>query len=252
MIINIIFANKWERPVYFAMTIPAENKLNLDRHLRLQGLASKLVPYSGSHLNIDKLKENLFEKFQYRRLNDPSVYQDRQCIDLYQNVRFSFYQAADFYSRKGFPEEAVEVLDFMMEKVPDSVVPFQNHLLLARVGQIYAESGKPDKLREILDTLIERPGIHKNSKLELAKLYSINLNDNDKAIGICKDIIEENPADVGAFSVLISLYEQTKNWAEGVEWIDKWLTVNPNDQGAKSIKERYISMLAQTDSTKNK
>ncbi|MCP4725765.1 MAG: tetratricopeptide repeat protein, partial [bacterium] len=252
MIVNIIFANNWRRPVYFAMTIPAENKLNLDRNLRLEGLASKLVPYPGTHLNADKLKENLLEKFQYRRLDDPSVFQDRQCVDLFQNLRFSLYQAADFYSRHRIKEDVLEILDFMMEKAPDSVVPFQNHMLLARIGQIYAENGRPEELSNILDTLVDRPGVNKTMKIECAKLFSLNLQDHDRAIEICKNVIEENPGDVNAFSVLITLLGQVKNWEEGVEWVDKWLALNPNDQNAKNIRANYSSMLAQTDSTKNK
>jgi tetratricopeptide (TPR) repeat protein len=252
MIVNILFANNWQRPVYFAMTIPAGNKLNLDSNLTIRGLASKLVPYPAAHMNVDQLKENLLTKFQYRRLNDPSVYQDRQCVDLYQNVRFSLYQAADFYSRKKLSEDALELLDFMMEKMPDSVVPFQNHLLLARIGQIYAENEKPEELKLILESLVDRPGVHRTTKVELAKLYSINLNDNETAIEVCKKVIEDHPADVNAFSILITLYEQNRNWSEGLEWLDKWLAVNPNDQGAKGIRARFVQRLAQTDTTKNK
>jgi hypothetical protein len=45
MIMDLLAANDWNRPVYFAVTTGADAYLNLDKYLQLEGLAYRLVPF---------------------------------------------------------------------------------------------------------------------------------------------------------------------------------------------------------------
>jgi hypothetical protein len=43
---DIIFANQWKRPVYFAVTCSPDSKIGLDEYLWFHGLAWRMEPES--------------------------------------------------------------------------------------------------------------------------------------------------------------------------------------------------------------
>ncbi len=42
---DIIKANKWERPFYFSVTVTEENFVGLGDYLVMEGMGQRLVPY---------------------------------------------------------------------------------------------------------------------------------------------------------------------------------------------------------------
>lgn len=52
MVKEIIEANKWERPVYFAVTCSEDSKIGLSDYLKMEGMALKLVPEKEQVVNL--------------------------------------------------------------------------------------------------------------------------------------------------------------------------------------------------------
>ncbi|HTR98604.1 MAG TPA: DUF2723 domain-containing protein, partial [Bacteroidota bacterium] len=52
MVKNIIETNRWQRPVYFAITCPPDSRIGIDDYLRFCGLAWKLVPYKATRVSM--------------------------------------------------------------------------------------------------------------------------------------------------------------------------------------------------------
>src|SRR5690606_40385233 len=48
-IMDILVNNNWERPIYFATTVPSENFMGLDKYLVSEGFALRLMPRSEEH-----------------------------------------------------------------------------------------------------------------------------------------------------------------------------------------------------------
>ena len=44
MIKQIVMDNNWERPIYFAVSVPNDSKIGLDKYLQTEGMAQRLVP----------------------------------------------------------------------------------------------------------------------------------------------------------------------------------------------------------------
>jgi hypothetical protein len=66
MILQIIFAAQWKYPIYFAVTVPQSNRLNLEDHLEMEGLVYRLRPYKAnenSAINEDRMWTNLMSGF---------------------------------------------------------------------------------------------------------------------------------------------------------------------------------------------
>ncbi|MEE4311440.1 MAG: DUF2723 domain-containing protein [candidate division KSB1 bacterium] len=122
MILNIIFSNKFEKPVYFAVTVFPENMLNLTDYLRLDGLCYKLVTYPGGLISADILKENLTEIYQYRNLDAPRVFYDAHTLGLLRNYKSAFERLIDYYEQEKMAEEMKETQAKMADVLPGVIV----------------------------------------------------------------------------------------------------------------------------------
>jgi len=248
-VLNIIYTNNWRRPVYFAMTVPNENKVGLTNYLRMDGLAFKLVTYSDKNLSSVRLKENLLEKFQYRGLNDPSVDYDIQTLDLLQNVRTAFIQLTFHYYQKKMKAETLEILDKLSEAIPEDVIPPPNEELSIQIGQIYKEFGRPEELKKRLDRLLTKENIPSDRMIRYAGLYGYQLGDYEKAESILTNIIDGDPNKVQAYSELILMFEREKKYKQSIEVLNKWLQVNPADSNAIRKIGELQNLVAEQDTT---
>ena len=74
---EILMNNFASRPIYFALTVDPESMIGLENHLRLDGLAYKVVPLKSadpmSYVDSALLYRNLLQCYRYRNLNNPEV-----------------------------------------------------------------------------------------------------------------------------------------------------------------------------------
>jgi hypothetical protein len=76
-VLAIIAGNKWKRPIYFTSTQELED-LGLEKYVRMEGLAYRLVPVEGTNVEMDVAYKNIMEKFVYGNANKPAVYFDEE------------------------------------------------------------------------------------------------------------------------------------------------------------------------------
>lgn len=76
-VLAIIAGNKWKRPIYFTSTQELED-LGLEKYVRMEGLAYRLVPVEGTNVEMDVAYKNIMEKFAYGNANKQSVYFDEE------------------------------------------------------------------------------------------------------------------------------------------------------------------------------
>jgi hypothetical protein len=169
MVRDIVMTAGWDRPVYFAITIPDNgSKIGLDPYLRLEGLVQRVTPIhdpSGRSIGADILNANLFEEpeefsrdhqygYKFRGLNDPSVYLEEQSRRLTINYRNSFLQLAYHYQQVLRDDErTIAVLDRMEEAIPRNNVEMFSGMKY-EIANFYRRSGREDKYSEITDELI--------------------------------------------------------------------------------------------------
>jgi len=66
IVLDIIRANKWERPIYFSTSVSPDNFIGLSEYLIVEGMAHKLLPYKvtstnmyGYPVDLEKMRQNL-------------------------------------------------------------------------------------------------------------------------------------------------------------------------------------------------
>ena len=264
MVLNIIAANRFNRPVYFAVTVSPQNMLGLDNrkrnpkfknYLRMDGLVFKVMPYGGPNndfLAPEKMKTHLFEKFQYRNLNNPDVYYNNNIIGLLQNYRSAFLRLANYYQKKGsdYNEQALSVLDKMESEIPEKIIPLRNYQLSINFGRMYAELGRPEELERRIDHSLQLRGLQPIDKLFMAEYLVQYVHNDAKAESLAVDVLNTNPGEQRAYFWLVSFYNRTRQYQKGVDVMEKYLAINPNDKNAKNQLQALKALAAIQDSTK--
>ena len=216
MILNIILANQWEKPIYFAVTVSDQNKINLNDYLRMDGLCFKMVPYKVDHVYAEKLEKNL-DKFKYRNLDNPDVYYNKSIIGLLQNYRAAYLRLAWEYRRQNDDEAIIRALDKMEERVPFKVIDPPDARLLVQVANMYQYAGA-----------------------------------DEKGLDLIEQAYQMNPSDNYIAGTYINLLEQQGQVEKALDAIRKWRETNPDDRAAEQkIKQLETKLMDDTNATKD-
>ena len=173
MILDMLANFDWKRPIYLTQVYIMQD-LGLMDYLQFDGYAYRFVPiltpvqnpYEIGRIDADYAAPLLKETFRYGNLNDPRVYVDYfiQYNLSASHARDSFARVAKELLRENRVDEAVELLDLGLERLPTSQIRFTDSNTYPFLEAYYAASAmgaegaakKGDALlREYAHTLIE-------------------------------------------------------------------------------------------------
>lgn len=133
IILDMIANANWQRPVYFASSGGGSDYLGLDKYLRLEGLAYRLVPvekkdtlsYIGfADCNI--LYSRLMEQLSWKAFKNKHILfdeQNRRNLRIV-DAREVFLRLAQSCLETGRKDSALHVLNFATQLFPDKVLPY--------------------------------------------------------------------------------------------------------------------------------
>jgi hypothetical protein len=125
MLIDIIRVNDWNRPIYFSTTVSEENRIGLESFLAPEGLVGRLCSYE-CKVSPEKIYTNLTEVYTYDGVKDKHIGDVEEVANLYQNYRHAFTHLVWQYEDAEEKKKAVEILIFMDEKLPVTLLPYSN------------------------------------------------------------------------------------------------------------------------------
>jgi hypothetical protein len=145
MILDMILANDWERPIYFNNTSLQNAGIDFREYVVQEGNAYRLLPIRRPDLqedvvNVDIMYDNMMNKFYFREMDNPNVYYSEDYRNFALNHRSTFNTLAEALLQKGDTERARMVLNRSLEVMPDEAIPYdysnvQTASLLFRVGE---------------------------------------------------------------------------------------------------------------------
>ncbi len=187
-------AQGWNRPCYFAMTVPSNYYLGLDPYLRLTGLVYQVTPMldpssNETGVSTDIMYDNVVNKFLWGGLDTAKpgkLYLDETVSRMVTTMRSALIDLANALinegqkateGQKAIPagmtkeayvadryKKALTILDLMMEKLPTSVSPFTVQMgeqvanIYYNVGQLSNDNECREKSRKLLESEIMRYG----------------------------------------------------------------------------------------------
>lgn len=153
VILDILANNNWERPIYFANTMPRNSYFGLEDYMQHEGFAYRLVPYKVvvdrnqfgyfGQVEPDIMYQNMMEEFAFGNMEDPSIFLDENNLRFVTNLRLNFSRLADVLVKRGDAERAEQVLDKCVEVTVNSNTP--KDITLIQVTESYFEIGIEEK-----------------------------------------------------------------------------------------------------------
>ncbi len=243
MILQILEANNWEKPIYFATTVSPGNRLGMEKYLQMQGLAFQVFPEEVKRTDIAKIEDNLLNLYRYRNLDNPKVYFNDTITKLIGNYRAAFFQVAvdKFYS--GQTDGMLAVLDSMNAYMPEDLLPIGNEDTYIQLGMLYSEGGRSEELKKRLDKLLSQPRISDKKKIKYATIYYQYLKDVQSALAILEPVYTTNQSNVELVSLMVKLYEESDDFEAATRLLDNWLIVHPTDKNAVMMRDQYQSRI---------
>ncbi len=127
MVLDLISANEWDRPIYFAVTAGPENYYNMQSYFQLEGLAYRLVPVKNPNgqprVNTEVMYNNIMKKFKWGNLDKEELYMDENNMRMALTMRMQMITLADALNKEGKKDKALNVLNKAMEALPERNVP---------------------------------------------------------------------------------------------------------------------------------
>lgn len=236
---EIIVANNWQRPIYFAVTCSDDSKIGLNDYLKMEGMAFRLVPEKKQarteFVNEPVLRKQLFSEsagfskkylpgFKFRGLNDSTIFFDENHTRLVQNYRNAYIRLAIYYMNTGQPnQKVVDVLNLMEKKLPRKILPI-DYRVLYDIGNLHFAVG------------------------DLTNYKSIAAEVEKEAL----KTIADNPRGVtnyyNPYRILLDIYENLKEYDKGIALLEKISNMYPGDTQVKSEMDRMKAAKANKDS----
>ena len=246
MVYNIINWTKWQRPLYFAVTVARENMCGLDDHLSMEGMVYRIVPETARpgemQVNIPVLDNNVFKRYQYRYLTDPKNYISPNTKHLVTNYFIGFAQLAERYAAVGDSVNALRAAQGAIDKTPSDL---GKRTLLYQVlanGKIYAQA------KQYIEKEMKSPEWTNSSLNDRLSVYAVlsRCGDHDKALALVRSEQKKSGADNTGTDVwqqyILSLYSMGDIQGT-LSAVDEVLRINPNDKTMQETKSALIQQI---------
>ncbi|MDQ3019203.1 MAG: DUF2723 domain-containing protein [Bacteroidota bacterium] len=234
LLMDIVKANKWERPFYFSVTVSEDNYIGLGEYLVMEGMAQRLVPYktnsaTAENVNVEIMRKSLFDNptepsktpkygFRFNGLNDKNIFYNEDQTRMSQTYRTVFLRLAYNYAADSSKYKlAEEVLDKMEEVIPRQVIPM-DYRIEYDVAILYNRLGNKQKFEEL------------SNDVELR----------------AEEELKSDPGNVQSYynpyRILLDVYEVKGEYQKALDLLNRLSVMNPGDvsikQKMESIKQK--------------
>ncbi len=245
---NIIATNKWQRPLYLAVTVP--DVMGLDKQLVMEGLVFRINPTPvKDRIDLAKTLENLNKIYKYEGLlaqdptnyvnefgvYDSTVFKDDNSTRLVQNYAAAFSRVALALFEEGRTEEALKEMD-----KAEAISPYFPGVALAK-GVLLEELGRTGDAIAHYQKMLQR--YHGDWQIAL-RLGQVLLNDKRAEESIAYfDMARRNaPTEYYPYQGLASAYYQLNRYEDALGVLEQLAVQHPEDKNIRA----YISELRQS------
>jgi hypothetical protein len=133
LMLDIIANNYYERPIYFSSFNEAENLPQLNKYLRLEGLAYRLLPlqYPDSTEYFNRINtaqmDTLLSKFALAGYNNPQLFVEPEAISIAYHYRNLFSHTAEKLMAEGNTQKAAALSQQCISYFPVNLVDYKYH-----------------------------------------------------------------------------------------------------------------------------
>ncbi len=162
MVLDIVAANAFERPIYFAISVDRNSYLGLEKYFQLEGLTYRVVPIQSDksqsalvgRVQTDVMYDNLMNKFSFGNVNQEGVMVNTDIKRLLFNIKNTYVELSEALVSEGRKKEAIEVLDRCVAETFHPRMEYDFYLFTVIAG--YYDAGALKKGNEIMDKVVDQ------------------------------------------------------------------------------------------------
>ncbi len=202
IMLDILASNKWERPIYFAISAATDSYIGLKDYFQLEGFAYRFIPVktvnadnSIGRVHLDKMYDNFMNKYQWGGIEDPDVFLDfhhRRTMDIL-SYRTNFARLGVELLNNNKSDSAEAVFDRCQELMPNEKIPYDQFMLTYVRG--YYTCNAPEKAiklsRVLLDNYFEDLDYYYTLDEKHLKNLDREKNVSIQVIGYILDLAEQ-------------------------------------------------------------
>jgi Flp pilus assembly protein TadD len=248
---HILLTNHFQRPIYFAVTIPSSTFAPYRDILEMEGLAYHVVPRKGERMvNVPKLEECITKDFQYHGIltadwkRDHSMFLATHIEHLIQNYAVAFMELAYAKHQANDFDDAIRYM-----KVADQISP-QLGMAKQLLGLYYFDAGDTaTAISFYQEALKESPG-DPQLMFRLASVYE-QAGQLGDALELIDSLLQQDREDKDLNIMAFSLAARAGQVERARGYLNDWLKRHPNDAEAKKSLD-YFEQQLQKDGTGKK
>jgi tetratricopeptide (TPR) repeat protein len=239
-VIDIVLeSNRWQAPVYFAVSVPEGNRVyrgkRLDSNLVTEGIAMRVVPEPVSdNINRELTLHRFRNVFMLRGVDDTTVHKDEAARRIADNYATSVMLVADSYRRAGQLDSALRAAGYASRLRPDLAAP---RLYLA---QLAGENG----LKQVRDSLLQP--LPPRDRAALLYNYGMGAEASgrrDDAVKAYVDALGYDSSDARSFRRLAARLYADRSYDTLLAVIERWVDANPGDTVGPKLKNEIVALI---------
>ena len=160
MMLEMLAEGNWERPLYIAVSVGADNQLGLDNYFIQEGLAYRFTPFdntqTGVKVDSEKMYDNLMHKFKFGGIDKPGLYIDENAMRMCYTHRRIFSQLVQQLLKEEKLDQALEALDYAEKVIPAYNVPYDWQNGAVQMAEAYYKLGKKEQADAIMKALADK------------------------------------------------------------------------------------------------
>ena len=160
MMLEMISNANWTRPIYVAITVGADNYMNLGDNFIQEGLANRITPFTtagddAKSFDTEKVYKNMMTRFKYGGMNVKGVYLDETVMRMCYTHRRLFAQLALHLIAEHKDDKAKKVLAYAKEQLSEDIIPMNFLGGGIEIAKAYALLGMKKEAKDVLSKVFE-------------------------------------------------------------------------------------------------
>ena len=127
MLLEMVANSNWTRPLYVALTVGAENYMNLGENFIQEGLVNRITPFHTNEKNnfdTEKVYTNLMTRFKFGGLDKPGLYLDETVTRMCYTHRRLFAMLIKHLLDEGKKDKAIKAIKYADKMLPEYNIPY--------------------------------------------------------------------------------------------------------------------------------
>jgi tetratricopeptide (TPR) repeat protein len=240
---HIIQQTDWRRPIYVAVTVPADIWEPYREYLEMQGMVRRLVPGKKEfRVNEFLMKRNFEHIYLFRGVLDEdwnvdySVYRSPDTKGMFINFSVAAFQLAQKASARRDYDEAVRWAELSYKLNPDFDFPRRY------LGMYYSRAGRFEDALAHYSREIERDPTNGKYWMGLASIYE-DAGELESALDVLKRAVRSAPGERDLFGHGFRISAILGRRAEAKEFVRSWVDSHPGDKEFRKLYDNIDHVL---------